>query len=92
VSMTGDVGIISRSTLVHGLDLNLNWQIVGVGDLDGDGKADLVWRNNHSGDVAEWLMDGATLKSCDDRLGSRLILAGCRNSTKGELSAAAFVA
>jgi FG-GAP-like repeat/FG-GAP repeat len=61
VSMTGDVGIVSRSTVVHGLDLN--WQIAGVGDVDGDGKADIVWRNNYSGDVAEWLMDGATVKS-----------------------------
>src|SRR5262249_10238135 len=49
VSLTGQSGSISRSTLVPGLDLN--WQIAGVGDLDGDGKADLVWRNNYSGDV-----------------------------------------
>jgi FG-GAP-like repeat/Fibronectin type III domain len=31
-------------------------------DLDGDGKADLVWRNTATGDVAIWLMDGLTLK------------------------------
>jgi hypothetical protein len=38
------------------------WQIAGLGDLDGDGKADLVWRQMQSGDVAVWLMDGATVK------------------------------
>jgi hypothetical protein len=31
-------------------------------DLDGDGKADLVWRNTTTGDLAIWLMDGLTLK------------------------------
>ncbi len=39
------------------------WQISGTGDLDGDGKADLIWRNSRSGDVAEWLMNGAAVKS-----------------------------
>ena len=34
-----------------------------MADLDGDGKSDLIWRNTQSGDVAEWLMNGAALKS-----------------------------
>jgi hypothetical protein len=28
-------------------------------DVNGDGKADLVWRETQNGDVAVWLMDGA---------------------------------
>jgi len=36
----------------------LAWQIAEVGDLDGDGKADLVLRNTTTGDVAVWLMNG----------------------------------
>jgi hypothetical protein len=37
------------------------WFIKGIGDLDGDGDADLIWRNTTTGDVAVWLMDGQTL-------------------------------
>ena len=38
------------------------WQMSGVGDIDGDGKADLVWRNTQTGDVAIWLMAGLTVR------------------------------
>src|SRR6516164_9441613 len=33
-------------------------QIVGVGDVDGDGICDLIWRNTQSGDVAVWFISG----------------------------------
>ncbi|MDR4461199.1 MAG: PASTA domain-containing protein [Nitrospirales bacterium] len=32
-----------------------------LGDLDANGKADLVWRNNSNGNTAIWLMDGITI-------------------------------
>jgi hypothetical protein len=31
-----------------------------VADFNGDGKADLVWRNATTGDTSMWLMNGTT--------------------------------
>jgi hypothetical protein len=65
---TGDVA----ASLMNGLTLQvggsaiitsgvpLEWVIKNVADLDGDGKADLVYRNTKTGDVAASLMDGLT--------------------------------
>jgi len=37
----------------------VNWRIAGVGDFDGDGRADILWRHAASGGNSIWLMDGA---------------------------------
>jgi FG-GAP-like repeat len=37
------------------------WKIAGSGDLNGDGSADIVWRNTTDGSVAAWLMHGTIL-------------------------------
>ena len=34
------------------------WKSTAVGDFDGDGKSDLVWRNATTGETALWLMNG----------------------------------
>jgi hypothetical protein len=40
---------------------DLNWQIVGTGDFNGDGWPDILWRYNGSGGKnAVWYMKGAT--------------------------------
>ncbi len=37
---------------------DLQWQIRGVGDLNRDGKTDLLWHNQTTGDLFAWLMNG----------------------------------
>ena len=37
-----------------------NWDIKGVGDFDGDGKADVILRNESTGQNIGWLMNGLT--------------------------------
>jgi hypothetical protein len=40
---------------------DLNRGIAGVGDFDGDGKSDVLWRNRATGEISIWLMNGATI-------------------------------
>src|SRR5437879_10194972 len=47
---------------------DLTWQVKGVGDFDGDGKADIVWRNSLSGQNYLYLMDGITIKPTEGYL------------------------
>src|SRR2546426_1190980 len=44
------------------------WQVKGVGDFDGDGKADIVWRNSSSGQNYLYPMDGTTIKPTEGYL------------------------
>jgi len=41
------------------------WQVAGVGDFDGDGKADILWRNNTTGANYIYPMDGTAIKSSE---------------------------
>jgi peptidyl-Asp metalloendopeptidase len=58
------VWLMNGTTLIGGLDMSpmqvdVEWKIAGVGDLNADGKSDLVWRNTRNGEIGAWLMDGA---------------------------------
>jgi hypothetical protein len=40
---------------------DLNWQVVGVGDLNADGHPDLIWHHQVTGMVSTWLMNGTRM-------------------------------
>jgi VCBS repeat protein/FG-GAP repeat protein len=42
------------------------WSIAGIGDLDGDGKSDLIWRNAATNEVSVWFMNGQTISGSGD--------------------------
>jgi len=44
------------------------WRIRGVADLDGDGKADIVWRNFVTGSNYLYPMNGTTIKPTEGYL------------------------
>ena len=44
---------------------NSSWNVAGIGDFNGDGKSDILWRNTN-GTVAEWTMNGSQVTSGRD--------------------------
>jgi hypothetical protein len=38
-----------------------SWSIAGIGDLDGDGRGDVLWRRTQ-GETAVWHMDGTSVE------------------------------
>jgi hypothetical protein len=42
---------------------DLNYRIVGVQDMNADGKADLIWQHTTTGKLAVWYLNGVTMTS-----------------------------
>jgi hypothetical protein len=71
-----DVWLMNGSTLVQSLTLgnaysvsNPNWQVEGIGDFNGDGNTDILWRFNSTataslaGRTDIWFLNGTTVNS-----------------------------
>jgi hypothetical protein len=58
--------VVGGSFLSPAAVADLNWQVRGVADLDGNAIADLLWHNQATGALYAWFMGAATM----DRVGS----------------------
>ncbi|MEO8483552.1 MAG: Ig-like domain-containing protein [Acidobacteriota bacterium] len=65
---TGDISVwfmngtqVASRGAVTPARVDPRWQIAGAGDMNRDGKADLIWQNTTTGALQVWLMNGATL-------------------------------
>jgi hypothetical protein len=54
-------GGFSATGLVVYQAASASWKIVGTPDLNGDGRSDLLWRNDATGEVYSMLMNGNTI-------------------------------
>ena len=64
---TGDVAMwtMNGGTVTQAVDLGvvpLSWTVAGIGDFDGNGSTDILWRDT-SGNVGIWLMNGTSILS-----------------------------
>jgi hypothetical protein len=76
-NMTGVT--LKGTSMLPSVDAASGWQVLGVGDFNGDGELDLLWRNGLSGQNAVWYMNGgaltgsALLPSCDPASGWQIV-------------------
>lgn len=56
--MGGEAGQEVTEIVTLDEELNPNWTIRGTGDFNGDGNADLIWRNTANGNNGVWVYNG----------------------------------
>jgi hypothetical protein len=61
VWMMNGTQVVSTSMLSIPSMSSPAWQIRGVGDTNGDGRADLLWHKSDTGDLGVWFLNGATV-------------------------------
>ena len=58
-TVTATVGV-GANPVAWGKFIGLFWHVVGVGDFNGDGSPDILWRSSSTGEVYAWFMTGPT--------------------------------
>jgi hypothetical protein len=52
--------LASDQAVANSLNLGSSWRVAGTPDLNGDGSADILWRNGANGALSAWFMSGAS--------------------------------
>jgi len=66
-------GYVEDATRTHTpMPLGATWRIVGAGDINGDGKADLVVQDDATGALKAWYMDGLVATAVVDLVPSHV--------------------
>jgi hypothetical protein len=60
--MNGSV-LINGTFLTPAALTDVRWFMAGTGDFNLDGRADILWRHNTSGEIVVWFMNGSVLTS-----------------------------
>ena len=81
---TGDVGmwVMNGTTIAQTVDFGavpLSWTIAGIGDFDGNGSTDILWRDT-GGNVGVWLLNGTA--SCRRARSARAGKLVCRRDRR----------
>ncbi len=53
--------LVAQTSAYGALDRNAGWAPVGIRDFNGDGRADLLWRNVITGELRIWMLSGVTV-------------------------------
>jgi hypothetical protein len=53
--------VLSTNFLRVNRTTDLNWHVRGVGDVDADNHADIIWQNDVTGELGVWMLNGATV-------------------------------
>ncbi len=56
-------GVFSQTGVMIYTEPNLSWKIIDVADFNGDGKSDILYRNDATGQVFMMLMNGGVISS-----------------------------
>jgi Domain of unknown function (DUF4347)/FG-GAP-like repeat len=56
--------VLSKDLATPYPSVDSSWKIAGTSDFNGDGKADILWRNT-DGSVETWLMNGSTVTAAN---------------------------
>jgi hypothetical protein len=54
-------GTVRTGIATPSIQTDPEWDVVGVGDFNADGKPDLAWQHSVDGALAVWLMNGMTV-------------------------------